>query len=239
MSLRPEAELAGVLHVLARDVLDPLVAHVVEVHGRVERKAREDRHLGRRVLAVDVLGRVGLGVPEPLGLGERVVVRGAGLGHAGEDEVRRAVDDPVQAVDVGGGERLLQHADDRDDPGDRRLEAQLHAVLARARPQLLPVLAEQLLVRGHDVAPGGHRGEDVPARGVEAAHHLDDEVRALEDVGEVAAAAGEDADEFRPQPGHRGDLVRALLEQRRERAADGAVAEQPDPERLRVRHRER
>ena len=55
----------------------------------------------------------------------------------------------------------------------------------------------------------------------------------------VAAAAGQDADELGPQPGHRGDLVRALLEQRRERAADGAVAEQPDPERLRVRHRGR
>ena len=131
--LEAEAELPRVLHVLARDVLDPLVAHVVEVHGRVERQAREDRHLGRRVLAVDVLGRVGLRVPEPLGLGERVVVGGAGVGHAREDEVRRAVDDPVEAVDVGGGERLLQHADDRDDPGDRRLEAQLHAVLARAR----------------------------------------------------------------------------------------------------------
>ena len=129
---------------------------------------------------------------------------------------------------MGGGERLLEHADHRHDARDRGLEAQLHAVLARAGPQLLAVLAEQLLVRGDDVPARGHRGEDVLAGGLEAAHHLDDEVRALEDVGELAAAAGEDADELRPQPGHRGDLVGALLEQRRERAADGAVAEQPD-----------
>ena len=149
--LQPEAQLLRVGHVLAGDVLDPLVAHVVEVHRRVEREAREDRHLRRGVGAVDVLGRVGLGVAEPLGLGERVVVGGAGLGHAREDEVRRAVDDAVQAVDVGGGERLLQDPDDRHDAGDGRLEAQLHPVLARARPQLLAVAAQQLLVRRDDV----------------------------------------------------------------------------------------
>ena len=115
-------------------MLDALVADVVEVHRRVERQPREDRHLRRGVLAVDVLGRVGLGVAEPLGLGERVLVGRAGLGHLAEDEVRRPVDDPVDAVDVRGGERLLQHADDRHDAGDGGLEAQLHAVLARARP---------------------------------------------------------------------------------------------------------
>ncbi len=42
-------------------VLDPLVAHLVEVHGRAERQAREDRHLRRRVAAADVVARVGLG----------------------------------------------------------------------------------------------------------------------------------------------------------------------------------
>ena len=69
-------------HVVGGDVLDALVADVVEVHRRVEGQPREDRHLRRRVLAVDVLGRVGLGVAELLGLGERVGVGGAGLGHA-------------------------------------------------------------------------------------------------------------------------------------------------------------
>ena len=102
----------------------------------------------------------------------------------------------VQALDVGGRERLLQHADDGHDAGHGRLEAQLDAVLAGARPQLLAVLAEQLLVGGDDVAPGGHRAQDVVARGLEAAHDLDDEVGALEDVLELAAAAREHAAEL-------------------------------------------
>ena len=72
-------------------------------------------------------------------------------------------------------------------PGDRGLEAQLHAVLARRRPQLLAVLAEQLLVRGHDVLAGAHRAQDVVARRLEAADELDDEVAAGEDLVEVAA----------------------------------------------------
>ena len=174
--LEPQPEVARVLHVVGGDVLDALVEHLVEVHGRVEGQPREDRHLGRRVLAVDVLGGVGLGVAQRLGLGQRVVVGGAGLRHAREDEVRRPVDDPVQAVDVGAGQRLLQHADDGHHAGHRGLEAQLHAVLARRGPQLLAVLGEQLLVGGDDVLAGRHRAQDVVARRVQAAHELDDEV---------------------------------------------------------------
>ena len=112
----------------------PSKRDLVEVHRRVEREPREDRHLRGGVLAVDVVGRVGLGVAEPLRLGERVGVRRAGARHLAEDEVRRAVDDPVDPLDVRGRERLLQHADDRHDAGDGGLEAQLHAVLARASP---------------------------------------------------------------------------------------------------------
>ena len=61
-------------HVVGGDLLDPLVADLVEVDGRRERQPREDRHLGRRVLAGDVVGRVGLGVAERLRLAERLVV---------------------------------------------------------------------------------------------------------------------------------------------------------------------
>ena len=70
--LQPEAELARVLHVVGGDVLDALVGDLVDVHRRVERQPREDRHLRRGVLAGDVVGRVGLGVAEPLRVGERV-----------------------------------------------------------------------------------------------------------------------------------------------------------------------
>ena len=192
------------------DVLDALVAHLVEVDRRVEREPREDRHLRRGVAAGHVVGRVGLGVAELLRLRERGLVGQPAARHLGEDVVRRAVDDPVDPLDVRRRERLLQHADHRHDAGDRGLEAQLHAVLARARPQLLAVLGEQLLVGGDDVLAGPHRAQHVVARRLDAADQLDDQVGAGEDLVEVAARAGEHAAELRPQPGDRDDRVGAL-----------------------------
>ena len=214
--------------VVGRDVLDALVADLVEVHGRVEREPGEDRHLGGGVAARDVVGRVGLRVAEVLGLAERRLVGHPGARHLGEDVVRGAVDDPVDPLHVRGGQRLLQHADHRHHPGHGGLEAQLHAVLAGARPQLLPVLGEQQLVGRDDVPPGAHRPQHVVARRVDAAHHLHDQVRAPEDVLELAARAREHAAHLRPQPGDPRDRLRALLDQGGERRADGPVAQQAD-----------
>ncbi len=78
--LEPEAELVRVGDVVGRDVLDALVADLVEVHGRVEGQPGEDRHLGGGVAARDVVGRVGLGVAELLRLGERGLVGHPGRG---------------------------------------------------------------------------------------------------------------------------------------------------------------
>ena len=55
------------------------------------------------------------------------------------------------------GEALLDHADDRDHPGDRRLVAQLGAGLAGGREQLVAVLGEQLLVGGDHRLAGPQR----------------------------------------------------------------------------------
>ncbi len=162
-------------------MLDALVGDVLQAHGRAEGQAREDRHLRRGVATGDVVGGVGLGVAQALGLGERLRV-GAPGGHLGEDEVGGAVDDPVDALDRGHGERFLEHAHDRHGARDGGLEAQAHVLLAREREQLLAVLGEQLLVRAHHVAPGAHRRQQVLARGLGAADQLDDQVGAGEDL---------------------------------------------------------
>ena len=130
--LQAEPEVPRVGHVLGGEVLDALVDDLVERDRRGEREPGEDRHLGRGVLAGDVVGRVGLGVAQLLRLLERAVVRRTAARHLGQDEVRRAVDDAVDALHVGAGERLLEHADDGHDAGHRALEAQLDVVLARA-----------------------------------------------------------------------------------------------------------
>ena len=96
--------------------------------GRPEREPREDRHLGGGVAAVDVVGRVGLGVAEPLGLGQRLLEG----------------DPPVRAISLrmklvvpltipwtrsmrAPASDSCEHPDHRHDARDRALEAQLHA----------------------------------------------------------------------------------------------------------------
>ena len=111
---------------------DALAVHVAGDDARAERDRRDDRGLRRGVEALDVGGRVGLGVAERLRLGERVGERRARLGHAGEDVVRRAVDDAHHAPDAVAGERLAQRPHQRDAAGDRRLEQQVDA--RRPRP---------------------------------------------------------------------------------------------------------
>ena len=233
--LQPEPELVRVGHVVGRDVLDPLVDDLVEVDRGRERQPGEDRHLGGGVAARHVVGRVGLRVAQLLGLHQRLLVGDAGARHLGEDVVRRAVDDPVDALDVRGRKRLLQHADHRHDAGHRALEAQLDLVLARARPQLLPVLGEQLLVGRDDVLARAHRPQHVVARRLDAADQLHDQVRALEDRLEVAAGARQHAAELGAQARGRGDRAGALLQQPLERRADGPVTQQSDAEGLRRR----
>ena len=134
----------------------------------------------------DVLGRIGLGEAEPLRLGERVAVRAALL-HRGEDEVRRAVDDPEHAVHVRDDERLAQHLDHGDRRAHRGLEAQLDAARGRRLEELGAAAGDELLVRRHDRAARAEQLEHVVAGRVDAAHHLRDDLdrRVVEDRREV------------------------------------------------------
>ena len=205
--LQPEPEVARVLQVVGLDLLDSLVTDLVDVDRRVERQPGQDRHLRRRVVAVDVLGRVRLGVAEPLCLGERRGERHPGPRHLGEDEVGRAVDDPVDAVDARAGQRLLKDADHGHDAGDRPLEAQLHAALAGQRPELLAVMREQLLVGGDDVFAVLHRPDHIFARRLDPTDQLDDQIGALQDLLKRPAATREEAGESGAQSGDPLDPV--------------------------------
>ena len=55
----------------------PVAGNVVPIDAGAERQMGEDRQLLGGVAAVDVQRRVGLGVAQPLGLGDRVGVRRA------------------------------------------------------------------------------------------------------------------------------------------------------------------
>ena len=173
------AESAGDVDVGERQVADPLVVHLAgdDLGARGDR--RHDRRLGPGVEALDVGGRVTLGVAEALGLGEGGLVGHPLLGHLREDVVRRPVDDAHHPRDRLAAQALAQRPHDRDAPGDCRLEEQVDAGLLGDLEQLDADVGEQLLVGGdHRLARRERRGDQL-AGGFDATDDLDDEV----DVG--------------------------------------------------------
>ena len=131
----------------------------------MEGEAGEDRRLLRGVVALDVGGRVGLGVAETLRVGEDVLELGALLVHAVEDVVRRAVDDAHDPLHAVAGERVAQRPDDRDGAGGGGLvsmaemdDSDLLDLLASfqdafswlRRPEIVSIAA----VQGHAVGAG-------------------------------------------------------------------------------------
>ena len=101
--LDPVAELLGVGDVGRLQVDDAFDVGLGELHRNAERDRAHDRRLVGGVDAGDVEGRVGLGVAEPLRLGERGREVDPLLAHLREDEVGRAVDDPGDPLDPVGG----------------------------------------------------------------------------------------------------------------------------------------
>ena len=214
---------------------------VVEGDARAEGDGREDRHLRRGVVPRDVVGRVGLGVAEPLGLGERLGVLAPAV-HLAEDEVRRAVDDPEHAMDVRDDERLAQHLDHRDRGADGGLEAQLDARAGSRREELGAAARDELLVRRDDGLAGPEEVEHVLAGRVEPAHHLrdDGDRRVVADRCEVRRQHAGLRREPRSLPASRTSArttrsrcpvarsisSAAVDEEAVDRGADGAVAEQ-------------
>ena len=134
----------------------------------------------RGVVALDVEGRVGLGVAQLLRVLEALGKRDALVAHAGEDVVAGAVHDAVDARDAGRAEPLAQRLDHRDAAGHRRLEAELGARFLGQPGERHAVPGKQRLVGGDhraaDLERGLHRGE---RRAVLAADQLDEEVDAV------------------------------------------------------------
>ena len=154
------AHLGGRGDVAGGDLGDALAVHVGCRHPGVEGQAREDRGLGRCVEALDVRGRVGLGVPELLGLLEGLVEARAGGVHPVEDEVGGAVDDAEHAGDLVAGEGLAQRSHDRDGAGDGGLVVEVATGLLGGGEHRAAVLGEQRLVGGDHAGAVLEGGED-------------------------------------------------------------------------------
>ena len=173
------SELFRVTDVLARQLRDALGIDLVELHRHAERDRRHDGQLVRGVDALDVVGRIGLGVTARLRFLQHGAERSARCAHFGQDEVGRAVDDPGDPLDPIGGQSFPQRLDDRDAAGDCTLERDHYALRVRSREDLVAVLREQRLVRGHHVLAVRDRLQDERSRMPGAADQLDNDV----DVG--------------------------------------------------------
>ena len=174
--LDPVAQRLGVANILARQLRDALGVGLVELHRHAECDRRHDGELVRGVYAFDVEGGIGLGVAARLRLLQYRVERGTLRAHLGQDEVRRAVDDPGDPLDPVGGEPFAQRLDDRDAARDRALERDHHALRVRGGEDLVAVSRQQRLVGRHHMLVVGDGLQDERARRLDAADQLDHDV---------------------------------------------------------------
>ena len=141
-----------------------------------EGEAGEDRGLERSIAPGDIIGGVGLGVAETLGLGQGVVIAAALFGHRGEDVVGGPVHDAAHHIDVLAGETLGQGANHRDPTSHRCLVHDGYpGPLCRLHDLLAPG-GDELLVGGDHGFPRAQGGQDQGTGRLETTDHLDDHV---------------------------------------------------------------
>ncbi len=226
------------------DAGDALVVHVAGHDPDPEGDRGDDGGLGRGVVPLDVRGGVAFGVAQALRLAEGVGVGRTRLGHAGEDVVRRAVDDAHDAVDALAGERLAQRPDERDATRHGCLEQQVDAGLLGGREQVRADVGQQLLVAGDHRLARLERGEHQLACRLDAADDLDDDVDLGVDhdpggverehvLGQLdrtllGQAPHRHTGHLEEHPGAGGDGVAAAVDEIDQRRADVAAAQQTD-----------
>ena len=170
------AELAGLGDVLGADGTDTLLVHIVGGNAGAKADGGEDGRLAGGVEAVDIGGRVGLGIALGLRVGKHVSVIGALGVHARQDIVGGAVEDAGDGQDLVTHQVVLERADDGDAATAAGLALNLHAAHTRLLGERLDMTAQQGLVGRDDVLAvleGG--GEDL-GRGVLASDELDDDI---------------------------------------------------------------
>ena len=173
--LHPVPELPRVGDLDRLEPRDARRVDVLQVDAGPESERGQDLELVRRVDPLDVERRVRLRVPRRLSLAQGVGEIPSLVRHLGQDEVRGAVDDALERQDPVRGEAVAERADDGHAARDGGLEAEEDAAPPRGGEELGPVRRQEGLVRGHDVLAGVERAEDVGARRLEAADHLDDD----------------------------------------------------------------
>ena len=143
-------------------------------------------------MSVDVRGRVGFGVPPALGLFQHFAERRARALDLRQYEVRGAVEDPDERVDPVSGNAFTQRLEHGDSAAYRSLAPQPPSPAAVTRPDLRPVLRQELFVCGDHRLARSERGlHDAPRRSRapdKLRHHVDPWIS--DDVLPVRSLAG-------------------------------------------------
>ncbi len=213
-------------------------------HCDAEGDLGQNRQLVGGIDAVDVEGRIGLGIAAPLSLGQCLRIGLALFAHAGEDEIAGAVENALHRQDLVGGQALGQSGDDRDAAADRRLEGHSAVVTATHIEHFRAMLCQQGFVGGDDMFAVGQRVQDGLFRVVGAADDFHDDLNAwvFEDVTQVGGqdAGGQgnsawlggilhdDAAQLQAFAGACGQAFRVFQEQLGNAAADIAATNQTD-----------
>ena len=183
------AELAGLGDVLGADGTDTLLVNIVGGNAGAKTDGGEDCRLAGGIEAVDVGGRVGLGIALCLGVGEHVSVIGALGVHARQDVVGGAVENASDGQDLVAHQVVLERADNGDATAAAGLALNLHAARARLLGERLDMTAQQGLVGRDDVLAVLEGGGEDFGRGVLAADELDDDIDGGVGDDVVAASA--------------------------------------------------
>ena len=200
-------------------------------HDAAEADAGENRQLGPGVVAVDVVGRVRLGVSETLCLRQRVPEGQPRALHSGQDVVARAVQDALNPPQAVPRHAFPEPPENRNPARHGGLEQQVPAPASRLLQQRGAAVGDDLLVGGDDGLAGGQRLL-YPAPGrVLSPDELDDDVHRAVDEG--LERVGPDDVGSRPVDALAGDVavadvrqpqgrVRAVREDAGHRAAHGS-----------------
>ena len=130
---------------------------------RAEGQMGQDGQFLGRIAAIDVHGRVGLGIAALLGFGQGRGIVGIVFLHLREDEIARAVKDSVDRLDLVGDQALAEGRDDGDASGHGGLEGDRAALLSRPIEQLRPMFGQEGLVgRDHVLAAVEQLQDDGP-----------------------------------------------------------------------------
>ena len=152
-----------------------------------EGQGGQNADLAAGIVALDVGGRILLGVAVDLRLTQRVLEGDAVVDHLGQDVVGGAVEDAADLVELVGSEALEHRADDRDAAADGRLEHVVDAMFLGDLEQLVSLRRDELFVGGADALAGLEAALGELIGCAHAAHDLGNDryLRVVLDDGEV------------------------------------------------------